>query len=372
MSFYKTSLIHLFLISSVGTIHNALASEFPTAKKVFEDGSDPMLVTLTHLSYLKFDQDNNFVIYKLMYGLDSKKRAELERYLKSETQYYKNQGWDIKFLDVGKGLFSNNDSPGGVIASKCTLSSTEKPQGICEVKIAFRGTRSLDDWGNDLNFLKTPLRFKDTNIKESEYEKLYKAGQAHQGFLKAYNTVAQEISDTLQGLHAKNPGAQFSIRIGGHSLGASLATIGAAHATMAMTAMNMKKEQNAIHLETYGSPRTLGEKLSAELVELLGIDNIVRLVNKDEKGDTDLITTIPFESMLRSQFRHVGDECILTPQGTEIYEGFPKLRVLRTPHRIEGYKAAYLDQRQCHSQQKDHPEKKKGVLGTIKSKLSIK
>ena len=371
MSFYKKNLSRLLLIFSLGAMHNVLASEFPTAKKIFEDGSDPMLVTLIHLSYLQFDQDNNFVIYKLMYGLDSKKRAELERYLQSETQYYKNQGWDIKFLDVGKGLFSNNDSPGGVIASKCTPSSQEDPQGVCEVKLAFRGTRDLDDWGNDLNFLKKPLRFNDTNIEKSEYEKLYKVGQVHQGFLKAYNTVAQEISNILKDLHAKNPEAKFFIRVGGHSLGASLATLGAAHATMAMVAMNIKKEQNSIHLETYGSPRTLGEKLSAELLELLGTDNISRFVNKDEKGDKDMIASIPFESILQAQFRHIGDECILIPQGSEIYEGFPKLRLLRTPHRIEGYKAAYLAQRQCHSQQKD-PKKKSGILEKMKSKLPIK
>lgn len=363
MSFYKMSLAHLLMFFSVGTMHNALASDFPTAKKIFEDGSDPMLVTLTHLSYLKFDEDNNFLIYKLMYGLDSKKRAELERYLKSETQSYKNQGWNIKDLDVGKGLFSNNDSPGGIIASKCTPSSKEKPQGTCEVKIAFRGTRALDDWGNNLNFIKTPLRFNDGNIAKSEYQKIYKSGQVHQGFLKAYNTVAQEISNTLKGLAAENPGAKFLVRVGGHSLGGSLATLCAAH-----MAMVMKKDQNAIHLETYGSPRTLGEKLSVEFTNLLGVDNIVRFVNKDVKGSTDMVTDIPLESLLKTQFRHVGDECVLIPQGSEIYEGFPKLKLLRTPHRIEGYKAAYTAQRQCNPQQKGS-EKKTGLLKKMTSRL---
>lgn len=363
MFFYKMSLTYLLLIFSMGVTHNTLASEFPTAKKIFEDGSDPMLVILAHLSYLKFDEDNNFVIYKLMYGLDSKKRAELERYLKSEIQYYKNQGWNIKFLDIGKGLFSNNDSPGGVIASKCTPSSKESPQGVCEVKIAFRGTRSLDDWGNNLNFLKTPLRFNDTNIEKSEYQKRYKSGQVHQGFLKSYNTVSQEISNTLKDLRTQNPEAKFLLRIGGHSLGGSLATLCAAHA-----AMIMKKDQNGIHLETYGSPRTLGEKLSAEFIKLLEADNIVRFVNKDEKGATDMVTDIPLENLLKTQFRHVGDECVLIPQGTEIYEGFPKLKFLRTPHRIEGYKAAYIAQRQCNSQPKNS-EKKINFLKKMKSHL---
>ncbi len=363
MFFYKVNLTRILLIFSLGVTHDALTSDFPTARKIFEDGSDPMLVILTHLSYLKFDEDNNFLIYKLMYGLDKNKRAELERYLTTETQYYKNQGWHIKFLDVGKGLFSNNDSPGGIIASKCTPLSTENLRKVCEVKIVFRGTRSLDDWGNDLNFLKAPLRFNDTNIDKSEYQKIYKNGQVHKGFLKSYNTVSQEIGNTLKDLREKNPEAKFLVRIGGHSLGASLATLCAAH-----VAMTIKKDQNAIHLETYGSPRTLGEKLSAELLELLGADNITRFVSKDAKGDKDMIASMPLESMLQAQFRHIGDECILIPQGSEIYEGFPKLKLLRTPHRIEGYKAAYIAQRQCNSQKKPS-QKKTGLLKQMKSRL---
>ena len=357
MFFYKITFTRLLLISSLSITHTIFASEFPTAKQIFENGSDPMLVTLTHLSYLKYDEDNNFLIYKLMYGLDSKKRAELERYLKSETQYYENQGWNIKFLDVGKGLFSNNDSPGAIIASKC---SSEK---MCDVKIAFRGTRSLNDWGNNLIFTKAPLRFNDINIGKSEYQKTYKEGQVHQGFLKAYNTIAQEIGDTLKALRAKNPGTKFLVRVGGHSLGGSLATLCAAH-----VAMTIKKDQGAIHLETYGSPRTLGEKISGELLGLIGADNIARFVNKDVKEAKDMVSSIPLESILQAQFRHIGDECILTPQGSEIYEGFPKLKLLRIPHRIEGYKAAYLAQRQCNSQQKSS-EKKAGFLKQMKSQL---
>lgn len=357
MLFYKITFTRLLLIFSLSITHTIFASEFPTAKKIFEDGSDPMLVTLTHLSYLKYDEANNFLIYKLMYGLNSKKRAELERYLKSETQYYKNQGWDIKFLDVGKGLFSNNDSPGAIIASKC---SSEK---MCDVKIAFRGTRSLNDWGNNLIFSKAPLRFNDTNIGKSEYQKTYKNGQVHQGFLKAYNTISQEIGDMLKDLRENNPESKFLVRVGGHSLGGSLATLCAAHVAMAI-----KKDQDVIHLETYGSPRTLGEKLSAELLNLLGADNIVRIVNKDVKENKDMVSDIPLESILKAQFRHIGEECILTPLGSEIYEGFPKLKLLRIPHRIEGYKAAYLAQRQCNSQQKPS-EKKAGFLNQMKSRL---
>lgn len=357
MFFYKVALIRLFLIFSVGFVHGTLASDssFPTARKVFEDGSDPMPVTLTYLSYLEFDKQDDFKMYKLMYGLDEDKKKKLTGYLESEKKYYANHVWKLEFLDVGKGLFSNQDSPGAVIASKCDPKK-------CEVKIAFRGTRSLDDWGNNLNFLKTPLRFVDTRINKSEYEGFYKAGQVHQGFLKAYNTVSQIISDKLEVLRKRNFGAKFLIRIGGHSLGGSLATLCAAH-----VAMKFKKDQHhMIHLETYGSPRTLGEKLSGELTTVLGSDNIMRFVNKDEKGDQDMVTSIPLESILTAQFRHVGEACVLTPKGSEIYEGFPKIKVLRTPHRIEGYKAAYETQRQCMVEKKDL-EKKTGFFKKLMS-----
>lgn len=133
-------------------------------------------------------------------------------------------------------------------------------------------------------------------IEKSEDQKFYKSGQVHQGFLKAYNTIAQEISNTLRG------------------------------------------------------------------------DNIARFVNKDVKGSMDIITDIPLGSILKTQFCHVGDECVLTPQGSEIYEGFPKLKLLRTPHRIEGYKAVYTVQRQCNPQQKNS-EKKSGLLNKMTSRL---
>jgi hypothetical protein len=350
MFFYKAVLACFLVVFSANFVHGTLASDFPTAQKVFKDGSDPMLITLTYLSYLEFDKQDDFKMYKLMYGLDADKKKKLTEYLESEKESYATQGWNLDFLDVGKGFFSNQDSPGVVIASKCD-------QKTCEVKIAFRGTRSLDDWGNNLNFLKTPLRFVDTHIDKSEYEGFYKAGQVHQGFLKAYNTVSQTISDKLDALRRRNFGARFLIRIGGHSLGGSLATLCAAH-----IAMKFKKDQHhMIHLETYGSPRTLGEKLSAELTTVLGPENIMRFVNKDEKKAQDMVTLIPLEAILTAQFRHVGEACLLTPKGSEIYEGFPKIKVLRTPHRIEGYKVAYQNQRQCILEEKA-PEKKTEFL----------
>jgi hypothetical protein len=346
-------------------------SDFPTAKEIFEKKSDPMPITLAYLSYLQWDQKNQFKVYKLMYGLDDWKKTELENYFAAQVQQYKKNDWTLEFLDVEKGLFSNADSPGAVIAHKCSSSTERGASKVCEVKIGFRGTRSLDDWGNNLNFVKTPLRFTDTTINEKKNDKRYQSGQVHEGFLKAYNTVSQKISDIFGGLRSKNSDAKFQIRIGGHGLGGSLATLCAAHIAMKFED-DLKKAKNMIQLETYGSPRTLGEKLSGELTELIGADNILRFVNKDEKGDLDMVTKIPLASILATQFRHVGNECLLTPVGEEIYEGFPKIKVLRTPHRIEGYKAAYWKQNKCGElQQKVSPEKEKSsLLGSLLKRKS--
>jgi len=351
MCFRQTFLTRLLLVFGAGLAQGVLASEapvsnFPTAREIFEKKSDPMPITLTYLSYLQWDKQNNFKMYKLMYGLEDWKKRELEGYLTTQVEQYKKNGWTLEFLDVGKGLFANTDSPGVVIAHKCVAAS-------CEVEIAFRGTRSLDDWGNNLNFVKTPLRFVDESIKKSN---LYKAGKVHGGFLKAYNTVSQKISDILDELRKTHSGAKFRIRIGGHSLGGSLATLCAAHIAMKFEG-DLKATKNMVQLETYGSPRTLGEKLSGELTALLGEGNIMRFVNKDDKGDQDMVTKIPLGRIFLTQFRHIGTECVLTPEGSEIYEGFPKIKVLRTPHRIEGYKAAYFKQKQCGVQQQKAPPK---------------
>jgi len=302
-----------------------LAKNYPTAKDVFNAGSDQMLATLTYLSYLEYDKADKFRTYKLMYGLDAQEKERLINFFDSAIANYKDaEGWTIESLAIGKGLFANNDTPGGFIAYKLNK------DGNYDINIAFRGTRSLDDWGNNLNFIKTPLRFSDQAIPQGAYTEHYQKGQVHGGFLKAYNTIAQHISDILDNLRRKKPKAEFYIRVGGHSLGGSLATICAAHVAI-HPAVTYMKTPHTIHLETYGSPRTLGVKLSQELTTLLGADNIMRFVNKDTKGVKDMVASIPFSRMLTAQFKHIGNECTLTAAGKDIYEGFPKFKVLKRP-----------------------------------------
>jgi len=302
----------------------------------FENKTDPMPIDLTYLSYLMFDKEDGFKIYKFMYGLDDKKQKALEQYLAEKQAQYRDQGYKLDFINVGKGMFKSQDSSGMVLASRCQADQ-------CDVKIAFRGTRSIDDWGNNLDFAQVLLRFADTRIDALKYdEKHFRSGVAHAGFLRAYNTVAQVIADYLEELRRNNPNKKFMIRIGGHSLGGSLATLCAAHLSM-----NFKQANDVIQLETYGSPRTLGVSATDNLVNLLRADNIIRFVNFDQSGSKDIITDMPLESFFGAQYKHVGDACYLIAIGPDIYEGVKEISILRTPHRIEGYQAAYNTQKKC-------------------------
>ena len=146
--------------------------------------------------------------------------------------------------------------------------------------------------GQQFDFTQIPLRFNDPTIDESKYSQIYPGGKAHKGFLDAYNSVSDTINKWVQQIRNGYPDKKLLIRIGGHSLGGSLATLSAAH-----LAMNHLTDKNSIQLETYGSPRTLGESVSGELTKRLGKDNIMRFVNVDKKRAQDMVTDIPKECL---------------------------------------------------------------------------
>ncbi|MGD9100383.1 MAG: lipase family protein [Anaerolineae bacterium] len=135
--------------------------------------------------------------------------------------------------------------------------------------LAFRGTEcdKLADLIVDADIRLTPFR---------------NGAKVHQGFLEALNQVWDEVDEKLKEI-------TVPIWYTGHSLGAALATLAAAH-----------KQPAALF--TYGSPR-VG---NAEFVRLLDGVPVQRIVNC-----CDMAATVP----PRIGYRHVGELDFITPTG---------------------------------------------------------
>lgn len=297
-----------------------------SASDIFAAKVDTMPVILTHLSYISFDQGDNFMAYNLAYGRDDNKNNALRTYFTNTVADYQRQGWMINFNEVGKGVFGKSSS-GMVIATKCSIN-------ICDIRIAFRGTRTLDDWGSNLGITQVPLRFNDNQL--TDYRRVDGA-KVHSGFLNSYNTVSQSIADQIRNIRKDHKGIKLVIRIAGHSLGGALATLCAAH-------LALSKEQNdVIQLETYGSPRVLSDNGASLVISLIKVDNILRVVNYDDYREKDIVPETVASDVFGMKFAHVGNECSIYAKGPDIYEGVKDVLFLRTPHRVEGYKEGYLN-----------------------------
>ncbi|RYO89513.1 hypothetical protein DL764_008566 [Monosporascus ibericus] len=106
-----------------------------------------------------------------------------------------------------------------------------------EVILAFRGTSNIQDFMTDLAEDLVP--FKTTGVTDCE------GCMAHEGFLRAWNSVAQESIDGVNAELAAN--SDYKVIVTGHSLGGSLASL----ATVSMIGSGID-----VTTFTYGQPRT--------------------------------------------------------------------------------------------------------------------
>lgn len=108
--------------------------------------------------------------------------------------------------------------------------------------LAFRGSRSIDNWIANLDFI------------FQEAENLCAGCEVHRGFYKAWETVSDDITKSLKAAVAQYEG--YRIVFTGHSLGAALATL---------AATALRNDGFEIDLYSYGSP-LLGNKALAEYI----------------------------------------------------------------------------------------------------------
>ncbi|KAL4956506.1 Alpha/Beta hydrolase protein [Aspergillus filifer] len=110
--------------------------------------------------------------------------------------------------------------------------------------LSFRGSRTIDTWVANLDFGLEAV------------DDLCAGCEAHGGFWKAWNVVAESLTSGLDAALATYP--DYTIVFTGHSFGGALATLGATH---------LRKAGYAIELYPYGSPRVGNEALAQYITD---------------------------------------------------------------------------------------------------------
>ena len=162
-------------------------------------------------------------------------------------------GFTIKFISVD--------------TTQCLVAHNDK-----FIVIAIRGTEidnfwgAVSDWAVNLEF----------ELKEDE--SVESGGRVHEGFIELINQAWPKIRDDVR--QVQNDGAQRTLWITGHSLGAGLATLAAERARSAGFDVS--------GVYTWGSPR-VGDKTFKQKYTDLGLaDRTFRFVN-----NTDTVPKIP-------------------------------------------------------------------------------
>ncbi|RAL11160.1 lipase family protein [Aspergillus homomorphus CBS 101889] len=122
--------------------------------------------------------------------------------------------------------FEDSDSYGDT-AGFLAVDPTNK-----KLVVSFRGSSSIENWVANLDFI-----FQDASA-------ICRGCQVHQGFFKAWSSVAATLTTEIKAAVTKYPG--YTLVFTGHSLGGALATIGATV---------LRNAGYPVQLYTYGAPR---------------------------------------------------------------------------------------------------------------------
>jgi triacylglycerol lipase len=189
-----------------------------------------------------------------------------------------NAGWlaDFALLVYGDAIFIGNHTLGLAAAGfTITPKSVMTTQYLVAhndkfIVVAIRGTEidnlwgAISDWAVNLEF----------ELKNDD-----SGGRVHEGFIELMNDAWPEIQKDVQQIQAD--GAQRTLWITGHSLGAGLATVAAERARrVAGFAVS--------GVYTWGSPRVGDETFKQKYTELGLADRTFRFVN-----NTDIVRRIP-------------------------------------------------------------------------------
>jgi triacylglycerol lipase len=151
-----------------------------------------------------------------------------------------------------------------------------KSKGIC--CLVFRGTQTVKEWVRNFSMNLSPYI-------------LPNHGNVHEGFLGTYSSIRKEIEESLSELNGGT-----AIYVGGHSLGAAIATL-------AVPDIEMKMNMKVASAYTFGSPR-VGDDAFAKAYNAKFGARSFRIVNT-----SDIVTAIPFPAPIMGKiggyFSHV-------------------------------------------------------------------
>ncbi|RCI11555.1 hypothetical protein L249_7569 [Ophiocordyceps polyrhachis-furcata BCC 54312] len=138
-----------------------------------------------------------------------------------------------------------------------------KDEAANEAIVAFRGSDDLLDAITDLDFFFTPLR--TLGVQECPN------CLVHRGFLRSWNSVANETVNTVKELLDSNP--DMKITITGQSLGGALASL----ATTTFRGLGFD-----VKTYTYGQPRTGNQQYADFVDDLTSRDTMFRVTHTND------------------------------------------------------------------------------------------
>lgn len=148
--------------------------------------------------------------------------------------------------------------------------------------IAFRGSKSIDNWAANLDFQMEDVSF-------------CSGCRTHSGFLESWNEVQDGVIKAVKAAQAEFP--EFKVVITGHSLGGAMATVGAA----ALRTIDIP-----VDLYTYGAPKS-GNKEWATFLSGTDKGANFRVVHKH-----DVVPTLPPSVPFLMPYAHVQPEYYIT------------------------------------------------------------
>lgn len=141
-----------------------------------------------------------------------------------------------------------------------------------EIIVAYRGSIQLQDFVTDLEF--ALVDYTSPGVSNTS------GVQVHQGFITAFNSVAETVLSVVSNQVSTYP--SYSLVSTGHSLGGALASLGGVSLAANFPSVPLR-------MFTFGQPRT-GNPAYATLAEdFVGVDNIYRGTET-----YDGVPTIPF------------------------------------------------------------------------------
>ncbi|KAI9146253.1 Alpha/Beta hydrolase protein [Paraphysoderma sedebokerense] len=144
--------------------------------------------------------------------------------------------------------------------------------------VGFRGTASLRNWIENLQFWRTEYPF------EYDTAGLSKKPYVHQGFLNIYNAVRDELRAYL--MHEVSVNVGYSVNFVGHSLGGALASLAVVDSFYMLRSISGFNPSRQLKVTTVNGPR-VGNDAFSQLLDSLGVDKF-RIINEN-----DLVPQLP-------------------------------------------------------------------------------